>query len=220
MTDSPFAPIPWARYGGICGVLAVLSYVSVVALPLPDVLGTAGCAAFGPLLGLASLALYHVLAERRRSFLLYAGATSNLLAGAILTMMLLVQLATRHEARKAVAAAADGAREVLRAGARIVNQVQLGLDVAWDVYICAGTICFGLAMLSDRRFGRVLGGVGIGLAVALLALNLWTFPVPPAEAGLFDLGPLCGMWYLVVSVVLLWQSRAAKALETTAGATA
>ena len=71
---------------------------------------------------------------------------------------------------------------------------------AWDGYIGLGTICFGLAMLRHPRFGRVFGVSGIVIGAGLLALNLWTFPSPPVNAGLVDLGPAVGLWYLVVTI--------------------
>jgi hypothetical protein len=41
-----------------------------------------------------------------------------------------------------------------------------------------------------------MGIAGLALAAAVLALNLSTFPTPPAEAGLVDVGPAIGLWYL------------------------
>jgi hypothetical protein len=29
---------------------------------------------------------------------------------------------------------------------------------------------------------------------------MWTFPYPPAESGLFDLGPLTGVWWVLVII--------------------
>ena len=75
--------------------------------------------------------------------------------------------------------------------------VWLGLDVAWDIYIGVGTLLFAAAAYTHEWFGRIIGIFGIVIAVLLLFLNLWTFPAPPANAGLFDVGPLVGGWYLV-----------------------
>ncbi len=80
--------------------------------------------------------------------------------------------------------------------------VWLGLDVAWDVYIGLGTLCFAVASCSHPRIGRIVGVAGVLIAVGLLALNFYTFPEPPAEVGLVDLGPLVGLWYLLVTILV------------------
>jgi hypothetical protein len=97
--------------------------------------------------------------------------------------MMLVQLTARYRGEDEYAQAA-----------------WLGLDVAWDIYIGVGTLLFAVAMFAHEWFGKIYGITGATIAVLLLFLNLWTFPTPPANAGLFDAGPLIGGWYLVVTV--------------------
>jgi hypothetical protein len=50
------------------------------------------------------------------------------------------------------------------------------------------------------RFGRADAATGLLLAVALLGLNLAAFPENPGRAGLVDVGPLVGGWYLWVTL--------------------
>jgi hypothetical protein len=83
--------------------------------------------------------------------------------------------------------------------------VWLGLDVAWDTYIGLGTVLFAFSMLRHPRFGRVFAATGVAIGFALLLFNLYTFPTPPANAGLVDLGPLIGLWYFAVTVQM-WRS--------------
>ena len=75
--------------------------------------------------------------------------------------------------------------------------------MSWDIYISIGTMLFALNMLRHPRFGRIVGGAGIVIGVLLLSLNLISFPVPPAEGGSIDLGPLVGVWYFVVAILML-----------------
>lgn len=118
----------------------------------------------------------------------------NALAGALFAAMALVQMAVDYSL----------AQEKI---SREVSAIWLGLDVAWDTYIGLGTLCFALAMLRHPRFGRVFAVSGLVIAVALLALNFYTFPTPPGEAGLVDLGPKVGLWYLAVTIQM-WRSLA------------
>ena len=46
-------------------------------------------------------------------------------------------------------------------------------------------------------------------------MKLWTYPIPPAEAGLFDLGPGMGAWYMLFSrLILFTANKAAAACDT------
>jgi hypothetical protein len=116
----------------------------------------------------------------------------NGLGGALFTAMALVQMAVGH-------VTGDHAERPLQA-------IWLGLDVAWDAYIGLGTVLFGVSMLRHPRFGRLFGAGGIALGFGLLMLNLYAFPAPPANAGLLDLGPFVGLWYLAISVQM-WRSQ-------------
>ena len=49
------------------------------------------------------------------------------------------------------------------------------------------------------------------IAVALAVANLAVFPEPPGQAGSVDLGPVIGLWYLVVTIRLAGSGRWAAA---------
>jgi hypothetical protein len=63
------------------------------------------------------------------------------------------------------------------------------------------------------RFGRILAVSGIVIAVALVVANLIVFPEPPGNASPVDLGPVIGLWYLIVTVRLAMSGRWAAAHE-------
>jgi hypothetical protein len=182
----------WIRLAIGLGIATSVVYPSLIFLPLPQLLTITFAAAVGPLLGFASIGLYHFLRLHQPSVSAQLAAASNFLGGALFSTMLLVQLAVR-----------------LRAAGQPIDQqvvaVWLGLDVAWDVYIALGTALFAWAMWSHPRLGRGFALSGILLAVLLLAFNFYSFPEPPGESNLIDLGPFVGLWYLVVSVQM-WRS--------------
>jgi hypothetical protein len=174
--------------GAIAGLATCVAY-PLVQVPLPRLATVILACNIGPLLGVASWGLREFLDLHRRSFVNALAASSNGLAGALLSAMLLVQLAV-------------GIRSADRPTADAVS-IWLGLDVAWDVYIGLGTLLFSIGAFSHPRLGRVVGVAGVLIALGLLALNLYTFPTPPAAAGLVDLGPAVGLWYLVVTILVL-----------------
>ncbi len=191
--DSHELTLRWIKLGGICGLASMIVFTMMAAAPLPDNATAALVACFGPLLSIGSYGLSRLLSLNRNTVSLQIAAASNAIGAALVTAMLMVQLAVRHDGRGAI----DNFLWLK------LRRVDLGLDVAWDVYICLGTILFGLNMLRHPRFGRIWGGLGLGLGAGLAVLNLATFPTPPGNAGLVDLGPLVGLWYAAVSVQTL-----------------
>lgn len=181
-----------ALVAGVTGLLADVAYVFTAAISDGGQLGPVIASLFGPLIACASVALYLVLASERTTFAAQLAAIANVAAGALVTAMLLVQIAV-NDVEDALSPAVNDAFE----------HVEFGLDLSWDVFLVAGTILFSLAMLADARFGRRFGLTGIVVAVTLYAVNFASFPTPPADSGLFDPGPLVGLWYAAVSIQTL-----------------
>ena len=190
--------------GAACGLAAVTAYFGAAFLPLPDILGRLLAFAFGPLLALSFLGLFHTLADQSDGPALRFGVALGMMAGVTVTIMLSVQMGNNMMRVEQLAVAdTEAAREMVALAHRAVNRVQMLIDVAWDVFICGAGALVGFAMLRHARFGRVWGGIGIVVSVALLYLNLDTYPRGPAYAGSVDLGPLVAVWFLAVYVRVL-----------------
>jgi hypothetical protein len=203
--SEPAQPVRrWVKTGIVSGLLATITYPLLIAVPMPLVLTVVLAAAFGPLLSVASVALYHFMSARARTVTLQLAMIFNVIAGTLVTTMLIIQLTVREFTSTQLAGAPDpGAADLIRAVYSGVDKVQLGIDVVWDVYIAAGTVLFALNMLRHPRFGRVIGLAGMIIGLLVLVFNLWTFPVPPAEAESIDFGPLVGLWYFVVALLMI-----------------
>jgi hypothetical protein len=188
MNDSIDFAVAWTKVGVVAGFLACTVYPVLIAVPMPMTMTVLLAAAFGPLLGVATLGLYHFIGTHRKTVSLQIAVVFTVIAGAIVNTMLVVQMTIREFWRMELAEAADaGSRELIGAAYSATNAVQLGLDISW---------------FRHPRLGRIVGALGALIGVSLLSFNLFTFPVPPAEAGSIDLGPLVGIWYLVVTIML------------------
>lgn len=188
----------WAEVGLVSGVLAVIGYALGSAVPLPPTLAAAVVSVFGPGIALASAGLYELLRLHRSTVSLKIGLGANVAAAITITMTLLAQVAFKRwlELKFPTGSAAAAPSPAYQAA----NGLQIGFDVAWDVFLSLSTFLIALNMWNHPRFGRAFAITGGSLAVLLLILNLGTFPEPPGEAGLFDVGPLVGLWYLVVAI--------------------
>lgn len=205
MKNAEYDPVRTVLAGAVAGLATCIVYPVLIATSPPRLLTVALAASMGPLLGIASWGLREFLNLHKRRLSADLGAFSNGVAGALLTAMFLVQLASSAQTSGKPSAEAVA--------------VWLGLDVAWDVYVGLGTLFFAVNAFHHPRLGRVVGVSGCTIAVALLALNLYSFPTPPGNAGLIDLGPLVGFWYLIVTVCILRSIRWAREVSARAGKT-
>lgn len=187
-----------ARWGAWAGIAALICYFGAAFIPLPDALVEVMAMMFGPLLGLSFLGIYAAVRAHRNSVPLVFGTVMGVAAGVAVNLMLTVQLANNS-----LREPGDEAGETGEIIWRAVNQVQFSIDVSWDVFICAAGILVAVAMLRHPKFGKLFGLSGLVLALLLLVLNLYTFPIGPAYAGLIDVGPFFALWFLAVYVRIL-----------------
>lgn len=200
----------WAPITAISGIAGVVAYIFALASESSDAFTVVASFIFAFGITLSSIGLYNILGGVKGSPLVPIAAIANVIAAALLFAMVMVQLSVH-----AMVPQPDAG----------LKAVWLGLDVAWDFYISTGTILFGLSMFGRRGLGAWLAVPGLLIGGLLLIFNVATFPYPPANAGLVDLGPLLGLWYLVVCVRLGISSvlverqrrRATTALEGNAG---
>lgn len=186
----------WIRLGIVAGLLVSVIYPLLMLTPMPFVLQVFLIMAFGPLLGLASVGLYYFLALEKKSLSSIVTVISNIIAGVLITAMLLVQIAIRSSKPDSFDPSSKWVWKSL-------NQVHLGLDVAWDVYIFLGTFLFAISMFRNPKFGKIFSGVGIMISLLLIIFNGVSFPTPPADSGLIDLGPFVGLWYFAATVIMI-----------------
>ena len=198
----------WHRLTVYCGGSAFISYFLAAFAPFPDTLSLLLAFAFGPLFMLCSVGLYNVLKHWKDSINLRIAVLFNIVATAILTMMLVVQLTGQAFHRQfSEADRGSVSEEQLRWIFKEVNSIQLGMDLAWDIFISLGTFFFSLVMFNQPKMNKVISLFGMVFSVLLLVFNLAYFPSPPGESGSIDFGPFVAMWYLVLLVWLAVKNK-------------
>jgi hypothetical protein len=199
------APKTWSRMAWVTGLASVACYFGAAFLPLPAVLARLLAFAFGPLLSISFLGLYRYLSTHRDSPVLQAACLMGIIAGAMVTLMLVVQVGNNMVRTETLAAAdSDLAKEAARQAWRAVNRVQYLIDVVWDIFICAATMLLGMHLWAHPRFGKIWGSLGAFAGFMLLVLNLQTFPTGPAYAGSVDLGPVVAIWVSAVFIRMIF----------------
>lgn len=196
---------------GIAGVAGVACYILAIAIPWPSTqLGTSTSlivVSAWPILsivytyGLCSfVAAERDSAANRLAFVLSVAAFTMVLA------MIVVQLAVGASIGEITRELDVPAARALKRG---LNMVDLGLDVAWDMLIGATLIFSGAAIRKRRGLGPGWGIPSMVLGAALIVLNAATFPWPPGEHGLFDIGPFIGLFVMALAARLAILGRRA-----------
>ncbi len=190
------------KIGAISGIISIIFYFSAAVLPfIPNSIGRLMGFAF-PLLWIISfMGLYDFLKKQNHTPTLEIAYLFGIIGASIAAFLLVVQQAnfmwhdvvmervSSEEAKALYTATFNGA-----------NRVQAALDVSFDIFITISWMLFGLNIAKSKSFNKIFGWAGSLIALVLLVLNLYTFPNSPANSGLFDLGPLLGLWALAVYI--------------------
>lgn len=78
----------------------------------------------------------------------------------------------------------------------LLNSIQLGMDVVFDIFYSFGILLLSVSFIAAGP-KTVAGWYGVLISLSLLVINLYSFPIPPKENGLFDLGVLTIPWWII-----------------------
>lgn len=81
-----------------------------------------------------------------------------------------------------------------------LNALDLGTDLAWDLFLGLWLLCIGVAMFRHSRLGARWSIPALALVPPFLAFNIAGTPDPPVV----DLGPVIGVYFTALSVWLVW----------------
>ena len=199
---------------GIIGFVVIFAYIAAAVglIRNLDNLTLALLFCIGPVAIIGVLEINRRLTSSEPGLALKAGTEFLIIAFVLFTLMLVVQVMVRLQAQNLIGQAGEAAKkEMLTAALQVTDYVQLGIDVAFDIFYCLGLILLSAVMYGRREFGRILGVFGIVSGAALLVLNLWAFPEVPGESGLVDLGPVTAIWWLAVIVQMVRHRKQAEA---------
>ncbi len=193
-------------YKNIERVIVIIAFVSVGIyiisatgiIPLPIAIARTAMFLLGPfaIIGITSIASSYTPHEDFKK-IQHIGHIFIVIAFGLFTTMLVVQQSgfSFYESNKE---SITNAKEVFR----LVNSVQLGIDISFDIFYCLGILFFSFSFLKLKGLGLLVGIIGVITSMGLLSLNMITFPHPPAESGLIDLGPFSIIWWVLVAIYI------------------
>jgi len=184
----------------IIGLVLITVYLisATGIVPLPMAIARTAIFLLGPfaIIGITFLASKYKPQDDYR-LMQQIGHVFIVIAFGLFTTMLVVQHAgfSFYESNKEFI---TNAKEIFN----IINSVQLGIDISFDIFYSLGILMFSFSFLKLKRMGLLIGIIGITTSLGLLSLNLITFPLPPKNAGLIDLGPYTIIWWILLIVYI------------------
>ena len=198
MNNDNNSVLNWINIGIICGLLVSIIYPMLQFIS-NLIFGVILAASMGILLSLASVGLFYFIQIYKKSIAAKIALVSNIIAGALLTQMFLVQLAIKSSRPELI----DESSKWIW---KTINHVHYGLDVAWDVYIFLGTILFAISIFRHPKLGKIFSITGILISLLMIVTNIISFPIPPA-ANYFDFGPFIGLWYFAITIKIMFSKK-------------
>ncbi len=198
MNNNNNLTLDWIKIGIICGFLVSIIY-PLLQFISNLILGSILAASMGILLSLASVGLFYFIQIHKKSIAVIIALVSNIIAGALLTQMFLVQLAIKSSRPNLIEESSKWIWDSL-------NHIHYGLDVAWDVYIFLGTFLFAISIFQHPKLGEIFSITGIIISVLMIVTNIISFPIPPS-LELFDFGPFIGLWYLAITIKITFSKK-------------
>jgi hypothetical protein len=204
-------PGVWLR-SGIAGVVGIVCYILAITIPWPKTQAgtsvTLVIVSAWPILSIIyAYGLCSYIASERDSAVNRLAFVFAVTAFATVLAMIVVQLAIGAAIQDIANGLDELTANALRRGLRMVD---IGLDVAWDMLIGTALILSGTAMRQRTGLRLPWAIQSVLLGLALICLNAATFPWPPVERGLFDIGPLIGLFVMALAArlaVLGWRSK-------------
>jgi len=192
------------RVGAVAGLAVVAMYLVPKVLPVGSV-STYLFIYQGPLLVAAFAGLYPFLAKPTPSAAALLGALFGIIAGACRMLFSVVQMTNLHYIRGYISEAdTPEAESVWQDIFQGVFTVQNGIAYVMDFFLDWAVLLFVIVMWRHPKFGKVFSILGLFVAGSHFVMKAYAFPEPPAEAGLFDVGPLVSIW---AAFVFIWVLR-------------
>jgi len=194
----------WVKYGSICGLISAGTYMFLnVLINIPDISishSIIRIAFFSVgIFGVVSVGgLYHLIKKYKNGVVLQMAVLLSIVAFAFFTLMAVIQetIGVFWQESLAINQSGENVNPIWAA----MDAIQLGVDITFDIFYTLTFILYSILMFNHPRFGKIFSISGFVLFSSLLFFNLFTFPHPPASKGLFDIGPITGLWALVVII--------------------
>jgi hypothetical protein len=189
--------------GGSSGIVGTLCYICAAAFDMTTQ-ATFLLAMAWPILSIVFLfSLFRFFDDHKKQMTNYLAFIFGCLAFTLVAAMMSTQLSVVAGTDEYINSATANDQALLKTIRKSQRLVDLGIDVAWDMFIGTSIIFLGVTMRSRPNFGLWWGLPAAVLGLALIVLNVITFPWPPDTQNLFDIGPAIGLYIIFLAARVL-----------------
>lgn len=204
MFNDPLLEERLVRLGAAAGLTGCAMYAIRSFLPLPNLVLEWLFIFFGPALVVAYVGIYPFLSRPQTTVAAILGSIFGVIGATVNMMFAVVQLNNLHYIHGFLrSATGEAERQAWRNILSGVFTVQNGLNYVSDFFLDWTIFLWAIVMWSHPKFGKFFTLSGVVAGGLHFGMKLLTFPEPPSEAGLFDAGPLIGLWYTLVTIQVL-----------------
>ena len=196
--------------GGICGIVGVLCYILAISLPVSPTISFVLALAWPILCIVFAFAIYKFVARNYQSIYNQLAFLFVTIAFVMVSLMISIQVVVRTGMQDSISNSEASDENVMELIANSLRWVDLGVDLAWDIFVGVALIFLARAIWNHPKFGKWWSLPLAALAVALLVLNMLTFPYPPDSQGVLDVGPFIGVFMILLGGRLVYLGRKLK----------
>jgi len=189
--------------GSLCGIIGTTSYILAIMVELPAVLAFVLVSVWPICAIIFAFSIYKFIAIDKQSISNQLAFLFTTIAFLLAYIMLSIQIGLRTGIGDAIANANGNEKQTLTLILSSMEWVHLGIDLAWDMFLGLSLIFLALAIKGHQKFGIWWSIPMAALGLAVIAVNLYTFPYTPESKGIFDIGPFIGTF------MILFAARAA-----------
>lgn len=193
----------WLLIGIISGFFADLAYILATEVSISAQVNRLLFFFFGPFMIVSIIGLHHHLNNKRETIAGQLGALMVVLSGVAHTIMATMQGSIVVRMQQYISeSGSEAEKETFRKINKSVFSTQLGVDMAFDIFISIGVFLLAISMWRHKSYGKIISMAGILIAGTGLSFNLIAFPENAGIYGLIDPGPLFGLWFTAVIVLM------------------
>ncbi len=160
---------------------------------------------FGPLFIISYIGLYLFIKNIGDSFFNLLAVVFHVLSGLTVLMTNVLQKAVFTIGIGYSKIENEISKEIIEKTHKLGNLTQLGVDYGFDVLVSVATIFVAMALLKQSFYPKWLVFLGVLVGVSGLIINTIKFPIPPADSGLFDPGPLYAIFAAFLFFPMIYQ---------------